>query len=333
MESDRGVGPVYVGGLDRSGKTTLSGYLSSHPRISIPAVGSNMWTYFYGQYGDLSREENFQRCLNALLCYKHVRFLEPDRARIEREFHAGPASYAHLFSLFLKHFAEGEGKARWGAQTGLIERYADHLFDAYDDLRIVHMLRDPRDRYLASLERWPNGKGRAGGATARWNYSTRLADRHVANHPHHYLIVRFEDLVHDTECTLREVCGFLGEDYHPAMLEMDAAPRHRGRLRETAAVGNPEELLSPDHIGRFAGKVPERELAFMELHAGRRMRAHGYEATRTRLGVAGRLRFGALDWPNQAARLVAWRAVEESQQRFPRILGRKPGARMIVDDQ
>ena len=46
------LGPIYIGGLDRCGKTTMRAFLVSHPNIAIPAVGSNMWTYFYGQFGD-----------------------------------------------------------------------------------------------------------------------------------------------------------------------------------------------------------------------------------------------------------------------------------------
>ena len=75
-----------------------------------------------------------------------------------------PPTYARLFDLFLLHFAEREGKPRRGAQTGLIERYVDELIEAYDGVKIVHMLRDPRDRYLASLELWPRGPG-----SGRWS--------------------------------------------------------------------------------------------------------------------------------------------------------------------
>ena len=138
--------PIFIGGLDRSGKTTLRAYLHSHPRIAIPAVGSNMWTYFYNQYGDLKDAGNFERCLSDMLKYKHVVFLEPDPDRIQREFWQGPPTYAHLFSLFLVHFAERENKPRWGVQTGLIERYADQIFSAYPGVKIIHMLRDPRGR-------------------------------------------------------------------------------------------------------------------------------------------------------------------------------------------
>jgi hypothetical protein len=322
-------GPIYIGGLDRCGKTTMQALLASHPNISIPAVGSNMETYFYARYGDLRRPRNLERCLRAMLSYKHVRFLEPDVDRIRREFADGPPTYWQLFSLFLRHHAEREGKPRWGAQTGLVERYADELLSAFPGMRIIHMVRDPRDRYEASLARWPDGRGRAGGATARFRYSTALAERHRRRHPGSYLVVRFEDLILRTGDVVRQVCDFVGEEYRPELLAMDGAPRHRDRLR--AGAGGGEGILSADHIGRHRGRVPDRELAFIQLHAGRAMRSHGYRPEPIHLGPAGRLRFGLVDWPNQAARMVAWRLVEEGQQRFPRVVPRRPGERMIVD--
>jgi hypothetical protein len=327
----RGTGPVYVGGLDRSGKTTMSAFLGSHPDIAIPGVGSNMWTYFYGRFGDLAVPENLERCLDAMVRYKHVRYLQPDVERIRREFHLGPPTYARLFSLFLLHFAERAGKPRWGAQTGLIERYADQLFEAYPGLHIVHMLRDPRDRYEASLAAWPDGRGRAGGATARWRYSTRLAERHLRNHPGRYLIVRFEDLVRDPVGTVQEVCRFLEAPFVPSMMSMSDAPTLRVKLGQGTDGTAPLELISSDHLGRYRGRIPAGELAFIQRHAGRMMRTHGYELDRVEMPLGQRLRFHTLQRPDQFARLIAWRTVEALQQRWPELVPRRPGTRMVVD--
>lgn len=324
-------GSIYVGGLDRSGKTTMSAFLTSHSQIAIPSVGSNMWTYFYGQYGDLASHKNFDRCLDAMLRYKHVKFLQPDAARIRVEFAQGPPTYARLFEIFLIHFAERQGKPRWGAQTGLIERYIPALIDSYDDVRIIHLLRDPRDRYLASLELWPEGLGRAGGAAARWLYSTRLAERHASAYPDQFMIVRFEDLITDTESTLRQCCAFVGVAFEPGMLAMGGAPKLRDRLAENAAAEHEPGCLSAAHIGRFRGRVPVAELAFIQGRAGRCMARHGYEREPVPLGTWGRVRYAVTEWPIQMGRLFAWRTVEALQQRLPRLVHRKPGRRMIVE--
>jgi Sulfotransferase family len=332
IAAPRSRGPIFVGGLDRSGKTTMRGFLASHPNIAIPAVGSNMETYFHGRFGDLSKPANLERCLDAMLRYKHVRFLRPDADRIRREFAQGPATYAHLFSLFLIQHAEREGKPRWGAQTGLIERYADELFRAYPGVKVIHMVRDPRDRYEASLALWPEGRGRAGGATARWRYSTALAERNRRRYPDGYLVVRFEDLVSEPERIVREVCSFLEEEYLPAMLGMPGAPKLREQL--AAASGRTEGApVSSAFVGRFRGNVPADELAFIQLHAGHKMRAFGYETEPVRLTPPGRVRFALVGWPNQFARMLAWRTIEALQQRFPRIVPRRPAAKMILEDE
>lgn len=325
-------GPIYIGGLDRCGKTTMRAFLASHPHIAIPAVGSNMWTYFYGQYGNLAESDNFERCLKALLHYKHVRFLQPDPDRIRHEFWQGPLTYAHLFSLFLIHYAQREGKPRWGAQTGLIERYAPQLFTAYPHLKIIHMVRDPRDRYEASLARWPDGKGRAGGAVARWRYSMHLAEHHVQHYPQQYKIVRFESMVTRPEETLREVCHFLDESYRPEMLRMEGALRHRERLLQGASLPPGESPVSPRYIGGFRGKIPPQEIAFMQLHAGRKMKTYGYQPDRLAFAAKDWLTFALTTWPSQAVRLTAWLTVELLQQHLPRLVGRKPGQRMIIKE-
>ena len=322
--------PIYIGGLDRSGKTTLRALLASHSNIAIPAVGSNMWTYFYRQFGDLARADNFERCLAAMLRYKHVAFLQPDPDRLRREFAEGAPTYARLFELFLVHFAEREQKPRWGVQTGLIERYADDLFDAHPGVKIVHMLRDPRDRYQASIDKWPKGKGRAGGAAARWRYSTKLAERHARRHADGYLIVRFEDLVAQTEATVREVCSFIGEQFEPAMMRMDGAIKHRALLLDGRSPSD-ASILSDRYIGQFRSSVVTSEIAFIQMHTARRMRNHGYEPDRLGMSVTDKLRFACYDWPNQLVRMAAWQTVESAQQRLPRLVHRRPGRRMILD--
>jgi len=332
MEKTIKKGSIYIGGLDRSGKTTMRSFLASHPNISIPAVGSNMWTYFYNQFGDLKNQDNFERCLEAMLKYKHVRFLQPDPDRIRQAFWEGEPTYARLFSLFLIHFAENEGKPRWGAQTVLIERYADQLFSAYPGLKIIHMTRDPRDRYEASIALWPKGKGRAGGAVTRWIYSTRLAERHLKRYPDHYKIVRFESLISDPEKTLREVCDFLDENYLPTMLAMDGASTNfRSKLMKGKHLEFGESPLSKEYIGKFRENLSEREIAFIQLHAGKKMQAYDYPMEPIDFSPIQWLSFGIIELPNQWFRMLGWFFVEVLQQNFPGLVGRNPGQRMIID--
>ena len=324
-------GPIYIVGLDRSGKTTMRNFIASHSHIAIPAVGSNMWTFFYGRFGSLDRPDNLEACLDAMSRYKHVRFMEPNLERIRHDFRRGPTTYARLFALFLMQFAERERKARWGAQSGLTEQYAVELFAAYEGLKIIHMVRDPRDRYEASLAKWPNGRGRAGGATARWRFSIRLAERNLERFRGDYLIVRFEDLVVATDETIRSVCSFLGEEYEPQMLAMGEANRPRESSEQDDTVAEPARSMSDEYIGRYRDRVPDSELRFIQLHARHLMIRYGYVPEHIDRSLGTSLRFGVVEWPKHMARMLAWSAVEGAHRRWPRRFGHSPGARMIVE--
>jgi len=321
-------GPIFIGGPDRCGKTLLAAILGSHSQIAIPIVGSNLWTYFYGQFGDLRQDRNFERCLSALLRYKHARFLEPDPDRLRAEFVTGEHSYARLFGLIHQHFAERQGKQRWGDQTGLIERYADQVMDAYPGARMIQMLRDPRDRYEASIRLWPKGKARAGGAVARWGYSAALGERNLRHHVGRYRIVRYEDLVTDPARVVEDLCGFVGLTFEPQMLAMAGAPTYRRKLIDGG--GTPERLITAANIGGYRGVIPQADLAFIQGRLREPMRRHRYAPDPIQMDSATWLRYAGVEWPLNMVRLAGWSGLEVLQHRFPGLIGRRPVAEKVV---
>ena len=276
--------------------------LSSHPNIAF-SRRTNLWTRYYNRYGDLAREANFERCLNALLQSKHVQFLNPDPARIRREFWQGEMTYARLFALLHEHYAEQQGKVRWGDQTELIEGRAELVLAAYPDAKIIHLIRDPRDRYEAWASRFLTRRSGVGSATAQWLYSVRLAERNQQHYPERYLVVRYESLVTRPEETVALVCAFLGETYMPEMLLMKDVPR----FKSLSSAGR--SPITTEHIGRYRRSVPARELAFMQMMAGREMLAYGYSLDRLDISLADRLFLMLFEWPSDLIHAVAWRSL------------------------
>ena len=64
----------------------------------------------------------------------------------------------------------------------------------------------------------------------------------------HYLEVRYEALVEDTEATLRVVCDFLELPFDPAMID----PAERAAVEaELAPVGVWRERLGPEQLAAF----------------------------------------------------------------------------------
>jgi hypothetical protein len=294
-----GAGPIFIGGLSFSGKTPLRLMLSAHPNLSLTRR-TKMWPRYYGRYGDLSRPEQLERCLAAMLRSKHIQALGPDVERIRREFRQGEPSYGRLFALFHAHFAERVGKARWGDQLGFVERYVDPIFAAYPEARLIHMIRDPRERYAESVPPGRRRRGKLGWDTARWLHSVGLAARGRRRYPGRYKVVRYESLAAQPEATMRAICAFLDEPYLPALLTLEGAMRFGDEA---------DAALPAEGAGRAAAISPG-DVAFTQLHARRALRDLGYPLAPPGLTLGQRLRYCALDWPANLAGMLAWRTLE-----------------------
>lgn len=299
-------GPVYVAGLERSGTTLLYALLASHPDIAMMRR-TNLWTYFFGQFGDLGESANFERCLNAMMRYKRLVVLSLDYDRLRQEFTAGEPTYGRLFMLVGEQWAQRQGRPRWGDKSLHTERYADDIFAAFPHARILHMLRDPRDRHASVETRWKVRRGGVGAGVAEWLLSARLARRNQAQHPDRYRVIRYEELAEQPERTVRMICSFIGEDYLPAILEMGGARSFREQGSNSSYGARPAGVISTESIGRFRQVLSRRQIAFIQAVAGRDMCRFGYRRVDARLPYGERVPFIAADVPVEVAKMLGWR--------------------------
>jgi hypothetical protein len=299
-------GPIFIAGLERSGTSLIFALLASHPRIAMTRR-TNLWTYFYDQYGDLSQPQNFERCLITMMRYKRLVVLEPDPDRLRQEFWQGEPSYGRLFALLEQQIAERMGKPRWGDKSLNTERYADPIFAAYPGARILHMIRDPRDRYASVLTRWKSRRGDVGAGMAMWLSSVNLAEENRKRYPSQYKIIRYETLAANPEETLRDICTFIDEEYAPEMLTMHGAKTFRAQGSNSSYGQRKPGVIATDSIGRFRHILSSRQIAFIQTLAKEEMLAFNYQPDAIHLPLNERLRFTLADWPLNLARLIAWR--------------------------
>ncbi|WP_374687511.1 sulfotransferase [Promineifilum sp.] len=300
--------PIYIGGLERSGKTYMRLMLAAHPEV-VFSKRTRLWTRIYDHWGDLADPANFERCLNAMRQNKHVRALEPDVERLRREFYAivgagfksaptsDTAAYALLFALVHRHYAERLGKTRWGDQTESVENYAKEILAIFPAARIVHLLRDPRDWYEAIVARDGRRPGRLGDAAERWSRSADLALRHQRRYPDRYKVVRYETLAAHPEETLRDVSAFVGLEMTPDMLALG----HAARFQDSETRHSP---LSTAYIGRFRQRLAAHEWGYLQDQTAARMAAFGYDLEPVHLSLADRLRCRAVMPTTSLTRLI-----------------------------
>ena len=325
MTSESRGGPIFVGGLDRSGTSLMYALLASHPDIAMTRR-TNWWTYFHGRFGDLSKDANLDRLLDEMLRYRRHRKLEPDRARLRTAFRAGPARDARLFALMEEQYAARIGRTRWGDKSLHTERHADEVFEEFPTASILHMVRDPRDRYASVLKRWKRVRGGVGGATAAWRASVALGERNAARFPDRYRVVRYEDLAARPVEVMQDVCAFIGAQFDPVMMEMRGAETFR-EAGNSSYGAIPEGTISTRSIGKYRDVMRPSDIRFLQSRASTEMLALGYVLDPIAMSALETVRYRLWGAPIERVRETAWRGREWVRDR----LGRAAPDHTMVD--
>lgn len=297
--------PIFVTGPDRSGTSLMFAVLGSHPNISM-VRRTNLWRWFYGQYGDLSQPDNFEACLQTMLRYTRMDGLHLDPDRIRREFWQGDPSYGRLFDLVHSHHAELFGKSRWGDKSLHTEHHAAQVFAEFPNATIIHMIRDPRDRYSSIIKRYAGRKKGVASTTAQWLSSVARATRNAQRYPGRYLAVRYESLAQQPEETLHQVCEFIGEEFSPCMLRMDGIPEHRDGGNSSFGRLEPGKI-SARSVGRYRTVLTPQEVAFIQGHAGSQMAEYHYDLDAVHFATKERMSFYLAEFPLTSVKLIGAR--------------------------
>ena len=164
------------------------------------------------------------------------------------------------------------------------------------EARFIHIIRDGRDVALSHKGLW-FGPGESIEAQARfWIHQIASTRRDAAWLRHSYMEIRYEDLVVETEATLRKICDFLLLEFNPRMLNYhELAEERLGEIVGPIIVKNRPDISAefaksihertmqpPDRgrIGRWRAEMQETDLLRFEAIAGPHLLELGYKMSR-----------------------------------------------------
>jgi hypothetical protein len=219
----------FVVGVGRSGTTLLRLMLDAHPQLTIPPE-----THFAPELirAAAKRRASPEGLTEIVVSQRQWGDFRLDESELRARFASlGRIQPAAALRTFYELYAERVGKPRWGDKTPIYVEHMREISKALPEARFVHLIRDGRDVALSRIRRALDDPPPVDRIARNW--SRRIgAARKQARKLDHYLELRYEDLVTDTEPTLRRVCEFVGLDYDPAMLDYH---RHAAeRLEEMA---------------------------------------------------------------------------------------------------
>jgi len=218
-DRDASLRPIFIVGAPRSGTHLLRFCLTQHSALYVAPETS----FFIHAYGS--------RCLDRLLLGARRWSMLADRlidrsgdptmadvARRRDEVRQATRdsrSYAEFARRFYHSLALPSGKRRWGEKTPYHTFCLPQVFRFFPDAQVLFITRDMKATVASTIK---SGHVRVGfkKAVAANLLARRTARKHAGDPRVH--MVSYEAFTDHPEASLREICGFLGETFEPAML-------------------------------------------------------------------------------------------------------------------
>ena len=281
----------FVVGVGRSGTTLLRLMLDAHPELTIPPE-----THFAPELIEAAgkRRASPDALVEIVVSQRQWGDFGLDADELRHRLSAiDPLDASTALRAFYGLYAERVGKPRWGDKTPIYVEHMRQIQSALPEARFVHLIRDGRDVALSRIRRALDEPPSVSRMAKAWSKRIEAA-RRQAQELDHYLELRYEDLVADTETTLRQVCEFVDLDYEAAMLDYH---EHAGeRLSEMAgdlpaqggkALRPGSERLAAhalatqpprrERVGAWREQMAPSDVAQFEQVAGRLLVELGYE--------------------------------------------------------
>lgn len=212
--------PLFVVSAPRSGSTLLRLILDAHPNLAVPPPGwlfDLVFPYLYS-YGSLDIDANFLELAEDILATPTVKKWPLKTTAAELVAATGERSFGGLYAALHLAYAKLSNKRRWGEKTPRNAFWIDEIHALYPDARFIHIVRDGRDMAIDISDSVLLPYSVYSGANLWQRYVLAIRDSMSRIPESSFLEIRYEDLCADPEKTIHNLCGFLGEDFAPAML-------------------------------------------------------------------------------------------------------------------
>jgi hypothetical protein len=269
--------PVFICGFPRSGTTLFRALLGQHSQMhfvnepeliyAMRRAGMSARTKVPRQ----NRSELLERLREVSLARAHLDRL-PKEAIQNLLIAPDPLCFRDLYEILLPR---PNGSITWGEKSLNNLFFTNDILTIYPRALIIHLVRDPRACILSHA--------RKHGAANEIGYFKLQAETwrrwmEVAQSIDGLLEIRFEDLIVDPERLLLDVCGRIGVQFEPTMLE--AANRADDPVLDTKSAeshANITREIDPERAISYA-KLPTPLLHTVEKEAKAMMNVYGYEA-------------------------------------------------------
>lgn len=267
--------PVFVGGCSRSGTTLLGAMLGADAGVVTVPEAEFKWDAL----------KDGTRFDGTVQVGRFLDFLTADPKFAYWQVHPPPASpgqrsqradLAAVLTDIVTRYADASGKPRattWIDHTPGNINHVPTLSGIFPDAMFVHIVRDGR-AVAASVMPLDFGPNTAAEAADHWSSEVAAglaAARHLGDD--RVVTVRFEDLLHEPDDTLRTLCKQLDIPFGEEMVRRRDYRVQTYSAEQHALVSRPPD---PSRAEAWRRQLSAREIEVFEARTGELLRALGY---------------------------------------------------------
>jgi len=235
----------FIVGAGRSGTTLLQIMLANHPDITV-AHETRFYTSLRRKYlekwGEVDNSSKFVHAIEFALNSKNIKELNLDKAKVRQLCEAGIPSWETIFLAILTNLADKHHTTRIGEKSPAHILHLGLLKDRFQNAKFIHIVRDPRAVVLSQIQlpRYRREYYNILGLCRNWHSKINLHRKYrEILGPERYFTLKYEDLVHNPQDTLRSICKFINVEFSLEMLNhherdfLGFSERKRGHMENT----------------------------------------------------------------------------------------------------
>lgn len=214
----------YIMGMGRSGTTLLSSILNAHPNVVVPPE-SLFELYLDHKYRHITNwdDKTINRFIDDLYVDRPFKLIwKIDRSLIHEVLHAEPKldNYIEAFERVKMSYNDSYSNKEIklvGSKHPVYAILPKRIEKMHPDAKYIHIIRDPRGVSCGQIKTFKRKDEFAIGY--QWSIFNKNISRLKQQYPEKYFLVKYEDIITNTEASLSAICNFLDIKYTSKILE------------------------------------------------------------------------------------------------------------------